>query len=230
VLLLAASVVAVAGCSQQPAPPPQTAASAPADTRAIPAADRPPAALVGIGDTAKQLFDAAFAADWRAANEWMMAITESVAALPSGLPKPDLVAQLGTLVAALNDHVAAQERVATMDDSNTVTRLVADVSAEFQTTVPYEAVMLGFYGRQLELGLAAVRPSVLSRAVTDLRSTWNRLQPVILQRGHTDDARRFTDIVIQLEGAKRPAEFVAPTRAEMAEADRIEALFRARTP
>jgi hypothetical protein len=229
VFVLAASTVPLAGCSRQPAPPTQAGASAPADTRVSPVANRPPAALVGIGDAAKELFDAALAADWRAASEWTMAITESAAVLPSGLPKADLVGQLGSLVAALKDHVAAHDRIATMDDSNTVTRLVADVTAEFQTDVPYEAVMLGFYGRQLELGIAAVRPSTLTQAVTDLRSTWNRLQPVILRRGQTDDARRFTDVVVQLEGAKRPADFVAPTRAELAEADRIERLFRSRT-
>ncbi|PWT83262.1 MAG: hypothetical protein C5B57_07155 [Blastocatellia bacterium] len=228
-LVLAAATVALAGCSRQPAPPSQAGATAPADTRVIPVADRPPATLVGIGDAAKGLFDAAVAADWRAASEWTMAISESASALPSGLPKADLVGQLGSLVAALKGHVTAHERIETMDYSNTVTRLVADLSAEFQTDVPYDAVMLGFYGRQLELGIATVRPSTLTQAVTDLRSTWNRLQPVLLQRGQTDEARRFTDVVVQLEGAKRPADFVAPTRAELTEADRIEKLFRSRT-
>jgi hypothetical protein len=65
--------------------------------------------------------------------------------------------------------------------------------------------------------------------VTDLRSTWNRIEPTIERRGHVDDARRFTDIVVQLEGAQRPADFVAPTRAALAEADHLEKLFRSPT-
>jgi hypothetical protein len=49
------------------------------------------------------------------------------------------------------------------------------------------------------------------------------------RRGDIDEARRFTDIVVQLEGARRPADFVAPTRAELTEADRIVKLFRSLT-
>jgi hypothetical protein len=159
----------------------------------------------------------------------MMAIDGSTSGLPSGLPNADLAAKLASLVTALKDRVTARERIEIMDDSNTVTRLVADVSAGFQTYVPYEAVMLGYYGRQLELGIAAARPSILMPAVADLQSTWNRLEPVILQHGQVDEARRFTDIVVQLRGAHRPADFVAPTRAELAAADRIQQLFRPRS-
>jgi hypothetical protein len=122
------------------------------------------------------------------------------------------------------------QRLDAMADANLVTRLVADLTAEFQTAVPYEAVMLGYYGHQLEVGIAAGQPSALAQAVADLRSTWNRIEPAIEQRGHIEEARRFTDIVVQLEGAKRPADFVAPTRAEFAEADRIVQLFRPRIP
>jgi hypothetical protein len=40
------------------------------------------------------------------------------------------------------------------------------------------------------------------------------------------DGRRFTDIVLQLEGAKAPADFVAPARAELAAVDRLETMFK----
>jgi hypothetical protein len=43
-----------------------------------------------------------------------------------------------------------------------------------------------------------------------------------------DEAERFSDIVAQLAGARRRADYVAPTRAALAEADRIEAILRAR--
>jgi hypothetical protein len=35
-----------------------------------------------------------------------------------------------------------------MDAANEITRLVADPSGQLQTQVPYEAIMLGYYGRQ----------------------------------------------------------------------------------
>jgi hypothetical protein len=194
-------------------------------TSAIAVADRAPTALLRIGDSAKWLFDAAYASDWATANTWMQSIDESVSRLPIPLPKPDLVSQLRLLVTGAKEHVRAQERIGTMDDANAMTRIVADLSAMFHTDITSDVVMLGYYGRQLELGIAASRPATLKQAATDLRSVWNRIEPAIERRGRVDDARRFTDIVVALDGARRPADFVAPTRAELAEADHIEKLF-----
>ena len=55
---------------------------------------------------------------------------------------------------------------------------------------------------------------------------WTSLEPALEQGGHLDDERRFKDIVADLDGAQRPADFVAPTRATIAEAEQIERLFR----
>jgi hypothetical protein len=195
----------------------------------IPAADRPPGALVEIGASARLLFDAADAADWNAAGEWLKMIDDSASALPATLSDGELVAQLQSRVNGAGEHVLARERVGTMEDANGLTRLVGELSGQFQSPVPFEAVMLGYYGRQLAIGITAGRRSTLTRAVTDLRTTWDTFRPTVEQRGWTDAARRFTDIVVQLDGANRPADFVAPTRAELAEADRIEKLFQSGT-
>jgi hypothetical protein len=63
--------------------------------------------------------------------------------------------------------------------------------------------MLGYCGRQLELGLVAARPTLLAQSADALQSTWSRLQPTIERLGVVDDAKRFTDIVVQLAGARR---------------------------
>ena len=229
-LTLAAIAVGSIACSRETPPQPaqQTAAS-PAPANAIPAADRPPSSLMQVGELAKSLFDAAYASDWSAAADSMQSLSESASELPATLPKPDLVAQLRSRLDDVKQTVGKHQRIETMDAANGITRLVADLSGEFQPQVPYEAVMLGYYGRQLELGIASTKLTTMTQASTDLRSTWNRIEPTIEQRGHIDDARRFTDIVVQLEGARRPADFVAPARAELSEADRIERLFRSRT-
>ena len=121
---------------------------------------------------------------------------------------------------------AARNRVETMDFANSITRIAADLSADFQTDVPIAVVMLDYYGRQLELGIATGRQATLTQATADLRQQWDRVQPTIERRGHVDAARRFTDIVVQLEGARRPADFVAPTRAELEAVDRLELIFK----
>jgi len=80
--------------------------------------------------------------------------------------------------------------------------------------------------RCFQLGIATGRQSTLARATADLRQQWDRIQPTIEQRGHVDESRRFTNIVVQLEGARTPADFVAPTRAELDAVDRLEAIFK----
>ena len=193
--------------------------------QSVPSADRPPAGLLELGDAAKWLFDAAYASDWRTAAERMRSVSQSASALPSNLPKADLVGQLQASVQYASDATNARDRVETMDEANTITRLVADLSSEYQGQLPYEARMLGYYGRQLELGLVAGRPSMLAQSANALQSAWTRLEPTMERRGQVDEAKRFTDIIVQLAGARRPADYVAPTRAELSEADRIEKLL-----
>jgi hypothetical protein len=62
--------------------------------QSVPSADRPPAGLLELGEAAKWLFDAAYASDWRTAAERMRSVSQSASALPSNLPKADIIVQL----------------------------------------------------------------------------------------------------------------------------------------
>ncbi len=227
-LLLAAIAASVVSCSRWAETPPgatQVRSDNSVKATASPLADAPPAALVSVGESAEGLFDAARASQWQTAAGQLQALNEAAAQLPR-LPKADLAAQLRSRIDAVRQSTAAHRRVETMDSANDITRIVADVSAEFQTEVPIAVVMLDYWGRQLELGIATENQSTLARATADLRQQWDRIQPTIEQRGHVDESRRFTDIVVQLEGARTPADFVAPTRAELDAVDRLEAIFK----
>jgi len=227
-LLLVGTGVSANGCSRptqtSPGATQASAATAANATRPL-LTDAPPAALVSIGESAEGLFDAAHASQWQTAADQLQALNEAAARLPR-LPKADLVAQLRSRIDAVKQSTAAHRRVETMDFANGITRIVADLSAEFQTEVPIAVVMLDYWGRQLELGIATGRQSTLARATADLRQQWDRIQPTIEQRGHVDESRRFTNIVVQLEAARTPADFVAPTRAELDAVDRLEAIFK----
>lgn len=223
-------VLGVVSCSRQAAPPAKT--NQPVSQAAPPAASRtleerrPPAELVQIGESAEALFDEASASKWNDAAASVQAMKESVAALKLSALESDLVARLPSRINDAADSVTARQRVQSMDVANSLTRLVADLSSPFQDDIPYKILLLDYYGRQLELGIAASRPSTLTQATVDLRQTWNSIEPAILRRGQVDEARRFTDVVVQLEGAKHPADFVAPVRAELAAVDRLETMFK----
>lgn len=227
-LQLAAVPLMLSGCSRSEQTP-ATVAEAPAEvqtpTPATVSADAPPAVLVRMGESAEELFDSALASRWQTATQQLQALNDDATQLPSDLPKADLIGQLRANIEALQGSTAAHNRVEAMDSANKVTRIVADLSADFQTDVPIGVVMLDYYGRQLELGIAKGDQATLAQATADLRQQWDRLQPTILQRGGVDEAKQFNDIVVQLEGARLPADFAAPTRAELDAVDRLESIF-----
>ena len=191
----------------------------------IPAADRPPASLVQLGQLATDLFDAARSSDWSRSAADLQSLNEAVSELPVDLPEPDLLAQLQSRVVSVRDATNNRQRITTMDGANAITLLVAELSARYEPQVPYEVKMLGYYGRQIELGIASGRLTGSTQAASDLVTAWNRIKPAIERRGHIDDARRFSDIVVELMGAKQLTDFVAPVNAERAAAARLERIF-----
>jgi len=92
--------------------------------------------------------------------------------------------------------------------------------------VPYALVLLDYYGRESELGIAAGDQNRLTQATADLQQTWNGFERTVLQRGALDEARRFTDSVAQLVDARVPGDFVAPAQAELAAVDDLKRLFK----
>jgi hypothetical protein len=222
-----AGMLVIGGCSRrQPAPPiVNQSVSTPVAAARVRAGEGPPPALTQIGESAKEIFDAARTSKWDDVAASVQTLKESASALPSASLKPDLFALLKSRMADLEGSVKARQRIHSMDSANSITQIVADLSAPYQAEIPYKILLLDYYGRQLELGLAASRPSTLTQATAELRQTWSSIEPSILRGGHVEDARQFTDIVVQLEGAKRPADFVAPVRAELAAVDRLEKIF-----
>jgi hypothetical protein len=200
-------------------------ASSSVQSQPIPAADRPPQTLVDVGDAAQRLFDAARLSNWTDADVALRAMRESAANLPDSTWKPDVEGQLQNRLDQVGDAASARQRLQTMDFANGITRLVADLSEQYQPARPYALVLLGYYGRELELGIAAGDRARLTRAVDDLQQTWNRFERIVIQRGAVDEARRFTDIVAQLETAAAPSDFVEPTRAALDAVARLNKMF-----
>ena|SRR5579864_6206774 len=152
-------------------------------------------------------------------------MNEAIANLPSALPYPNVVSQLRSRVRALGRAVRARRSVASLDHANATTKLATEIADQPQTNVPFKISMLSYYGRQLVLGGARRRMSVLRQAVVDVRGTWHRIEPAVLQRGDLADARSLTDVVVQLDAAKRPLDFVGAADAELAVASRLRQAF-----
>jgi hypothetical protein len=187
--------------------------------------DGPPSALVAVGDSARQLFDAARLSNWSDAEVALQTMKTSGEELPTTWSTPDLASRLVSRLAEVDASVAARQRVQTMDYANGITRLVADLSSEYRMPAPYALVLLEYYGRELELGIVTGDRVRLAQATADLQQTWNGFERTVLERGAVDDARRFTDSVAQLLGARVPDDYVLPTREALAAADALKKVF-----
>jgi hypothetical protein len=201
------------------------AAQSPLTQQLASGVDRPPLMLQAVGRSAIELFDAARVSNWRDADLALQEMKESAAAVSAGFSNADVASKFQSRLHDVGGSVSDRNRLQTMEFANGITRLVADLSEEYQPQEPYMLVLLGYYGRELVLGIEAGDQARLQRAVGDLRQTWNRFERVVLQQGAADEARRFTNIVVQLEGAGRPSEFADPTRAELDAVDRLEKIF-----
>jgi hypothetical protein len=217
--------IAAGWCDREPAYA-RTTQSSSVFQHAAAVADSPPPMLLEVGEAAENLFDAARLSRWTEADDALETMKKSADNLPVTFATPDLTSRLQSRIRELEDTVPTRQRLQTMDFANGITRLVADLSAEYQTPLPYALVLLDYYGRELDIGLAATDQARLNRAAADLQQTWNGFERTILQRGAVEEARRFTDIVAQLAGAQAPGDFIEPTRAERAAVDRLEKMFR----
>ena len=188
---------------------------------ATPPADRIPIELQLVGGNSTALFDAAYASDWDGAKESVGALEAAEDRLRSPMPDTTIADQIFNYTHAAKDDVRDRNRPSAMDDANKITRAVADLAEKFRSGATARPMLLGYYGRQLEIGLVANRPELLRRATADLKGVWRDVQPELERRGDTEDDKRFTDALVALDGAKRPRDYVAPTRAELAVADRI---------
>jgi hypothetical protein len=179
------------------------------------AVEQPPAALQQIGDSAVAMFDDTLAGRWADVSAELKGIEQRLSELPESLPFPDVVALLHDRIRSLRQGVPAHDTLTVLDDANALTRLVMQIADGFEVTVPFEVAILPYYGRQLEIGAMSGSLIRLRQISRDLRAMWTRAEPMVLMRGDTADARRFTDTVVNLEAARRPSDFKRLAKTEL---------------
>ena len=199
-----------------------TTAAAQVPSRAVPAADAPPRAVVEAGDAARYLFDAARDGRWHEADSQLAALQTDAANLPESRGEPALRRSLRTRMRQLSGAVGRRQRVRTMEAANEVAHITADLTQTYHTIMPAQLPLLDYYGRQLQIGIAARRPALIRHATANIREAWNAVRRDYERRARVDDVRRLTDIVVSLEGAKRQSDIERLARAELEEVGRLE--------
>jgi hypothetical protein len=188
----------------------------------VPSADTRPLALSEVNDAARYLFESARESKWPdALTQWQL-LQHAAQDLPAGLQPADVASSLRTRMRELPDAVSQHDRIRTMEAANAITQSVIGLSSQFQSSVPAQIPTLAYLGRQIELGIAAQRPALITRATADIEQTWNALRPQLEHAGHVADVRRMTDIVVSLEGTNSAADEASLARAELDAVSHLE--------
>ncbi len=215
-VLLACWLVGIPAAAQAPSQP---------SSLGTPRADAPPRSLSELGPAAAAVFDDARDGRWAEAQSEVDGVETLLHQLPTGLGPPDLLQRLGRSARLLAQSVRRHDRFHAMDWANSLTRIGADLSRTFEVTEPIEVPLMAYYGRQLEIDVAAPRRDHLRQTKADLVQTWDALRPQLERRGDVDDVRRVSDLVVSIEGTGSREEIDRLARSEVAAIARIQKVF-----
>jgi len=193
----------------------------PADKSAV-VADKVPAELTDAGEFGENIYDAAKIGDWKTAgaklNELKAAAREMTAAKIS-------TANFDATLGKLEKAVAAKDKTASLVESNQLTLVAANLTAEYNPAVPVEVVKLDFYGRELEIWSAAKDEAKLRETAKLIRQDWNRVKAKIEAKGGKKEAAVFEGLIAKTDAAKTPADYAKLATPILDEVDNLEKVF-----
>ncbi len=183
-----------------------------------------PRPLIGAGEYAENVYDAAKAKDWQAADAKLAALKNTTAQL-GGTPG---VGDPGTLradTAALEKAVGARDRQAALLASNEVTFDAANLGAVFDNPVPVAVTKLDYYGRQVEVQAASGDTVALGQTAADTRKSWASVRSQVVNNGGTAEARTFDGLVARLQRANAPDQYGKVATPILDQVDYLEKVF-----
>jgi hypothetical protein len=197
---------------------PVRVAPAQADRTAVPL----PEALVAAGESAEDLYDAAKAEKWDAADRQLKALNEAAARLrPDGHSGSGTAHGLVEEIQVLDCSVPRRQRHATMEQANQVTLTVADMTEPYSPRVPAAVARLDYYGRELQIWSEAGATDRLKRVTVGMRHEWDTVRPAMAARA-PEVARTFESLVARVERAESPAEYAHLAGPVLDEVDELE--------
>lgn len=194
--------------------------------QAPPAADRPPRPVVDLRSAAVAVYAPALAADWPTAAERIGDIDTAMRDLPPNVGKADLRQQLRGRVRALKDTIRDRQPLAAAANANWIARLADEIAASYETTVSPDARLLGYYGRAIAIDARRPHRRGARADLADLRTVWDRVEPMVLQRNGVDTARQFGDALAGLDAAVARGDLTSAAKAEVAASEQVTTALR----
>lgn len=185
-------------------------------------ADKVPAALTDAGEFGENIYDAAKANDWKAANA---KLNELKAAAQKMTGDKIGSAEFDRAFGKLEKAVAAKDKNASLVEANQLTLEAANLTAKYNPKVPVEVVKLDFYGRELEIWSQAKDEAKLRETAKMIRQDWNAVKAKIEAKGGTKEAAAFENLVVKTDSAKTPADYAKLATPILDEVDNLEKVF-----
>jgi hypothetical protein len=169
--------------------------------------------LIDMGVYAEDIYDLANAGKW---DEVEMKFKQL---------KGIKVKNSDVIIAALDTAIKSKKRLEVMKQANQLTLIVTNLSAANNPAVPAEVAKLDYYGRELEIWGTVKDTNKLNVTVKEMRRTWDKVRPMIEERGGTDEAEKFEELIVQIEDAQTASDYKKLAQREMDEVDTLEKIF-----
>ena len=102
-------------------------------------------------------------------------------------------------VSSLEDAIRAHDRESASRASQGITMPIAELAGMFAAPVPAELMMLKYYSCQYSIAASRNDMQALKITADEVRQTWSGLRPAVEAHGGVAEARRFNDLVNDLE-------------------------------
>lgn len=183
-----------------------------------------PKSLSDAGEYAENIYDYAKANDWKNAEAKIGLLKTAVEKIRTDVNNQKAAGEIYPNVAALERAVTAKDRRAATLAANQITRDVAETTTDYKLVVPFEVVLLDYYGRELEIWAEAKDVNKLQATAREMRRTWDALRPSI-ERKNTALAKKFEALIAEVDGAKTPADYARLAKPVLDEVDNLEKVF-----
>lgn len=186
--------------------------------------DKIPVSLTKIGENGEAVYDAAKIDDWTKATASLTSL-ENAAKQMSSEMRGNNTSALDSNITALREAVTAKNRLAAMQEANSITLAAAKLTAQYKPKVPVEITLLDYYGRELEIGAAANNTAKLQATTAQMRQTWDTVRPSIQAHGGSTQAQQFDSLVARVQAAKSPTEYGRLATPVLDQVDNLEKVF-----
>lgn len=186
--------------------------------------DKIPVSLSKIGENGEAVYDAAKIDNWTKATASLTSLENAAKQLNSEMRGTNTSA-IDSNIAALREAVTAKNRLAAMQEANSITLAAAKLTAQYKPKVPVEITLLDYYGRELEIGAAANNTAKLQATTAQMRQTWDTVRPSIQAHSGSTQAQQFDSLVARVQAAKSPTEYGRLATPVLDQVDNLEKVF-----